>query len=243
MKESFESFQENIVNDIKQQLNSSNNKEDTYKEIISSIDTKIQPINALITANQTQMIASLSNLKESSIISQTNQNKVIEELGDFLNKYRTNSNFKGKSSENMLEVVLNKIFPTSEVINSSSSLKMSGDFMLKREGRLPILIENKNYDLAIQKEGVEKFLNIPLITEVINEINQKFDSDIVTFDFCDVICERGYDVKYVALPCLALPRRGMHCYDSARSAMFCRLLYVAVCNLLCFIYMYIYILL
>jgi hypothetical protein len=51
MKESFESFQENIVNDIKQQLNSSNNKEDTYKEIISSIDTKIQPINALITAN------------------------------------------------------------------------------------------------------------------------------------------------------------------------------------------------
>ena len=104
------------------------------------------------------MISSLSNLKESSIISQSNQNKVIEELGDFLNKYRTNSNFKGKSSENMLELVLNKLFPTSEVVNSSSSLKMSGDFMLKREGKQPILIENKNYDLAIQKEGVEKFL-------------------------------------------------------------------------------------
>lgn len=158
MKETFDIFQKNIIYDIKEQLNTSVNKEETYQEFISKIDTKLQPLNALITANQNQMVASLSNLKESSIISQTNQNKVIEELGDFLNKYRTNSNFKGKSSENMLELVLNKIFPTSEVINSSSSLKMSGDFMLRREGKIPILIENKNYDLAIQKEGVEKFL-------------------------------------------------------------------------------------
>jgi hypothetical protein len=30
--------------------------------------------------------------------------------------------------------------------------------MLKREGKHQILIENKNYDLAVQKEGVEKFL-------------------------------------------------------------------------------------
>ena len=105
-----------------------------------------------------QMLNSLSNLKDSSLSSQLLQNKVMEELGDFLNKYKTNSNFKGKSSENMLEGVLNKLYPTAEVINSSSSLKMSGDFMLKREGKQTILIENKNYDLAIQKEGVEKFL-------------------------------------------------------------------------------------
>lgn len=158
MKETFDIFQKNIIYDIKEQLNSSNNKEDTYKDFILNIDSKIQPLNALITATQNQMVSSLSNLKETTVISQTTQNKVIEELGEFLNKYRTNSNFKGKSSENMLELVLNKIFPTSEVINSSSSMKMSGDFMIKREGKNPILIENKNYDLAIQKEGVEKFL-------------------------------------------------------------------------------------
>ena len=66
--------------------------------------------------------------------------------------------FNNKSSENNLELVLNKIYPTAEVINSSSSLKLSGDFILKREGKQQILIENKNYDLAVQKEGVEKFL-------------------------------------------------------------------------------------
>ena len=158
MKGTFDTFQKTIVDDIKNQLSTSINKADTYKDIIANIDTKIQPLNALINANQMQMLNSLSNLKDSSLSSQLLQNKVMEELGDFLNKYKTNSNFKGKSSENMLEGVLNKLYPTAEVINSSSSLKMSGDFMLKREGKQTILIENKNYDLAIQKEGVEKFL-------------------------------------------------------------------------------------
>ena len=158
MKGTFDTFQKTIVDDIKNQLSTSINKADTYKDIIANIDTKIQPLNALINANQMQMLNSLSNLKDSSLSSQLVQNKVMEELGDFLNKYKTNSNFKGKSSENMLEGVLNKLYPTAEVINSSSSLKMSGDFMLKREGKQTILIENKNYDLAIQKEGVEKFL-------------------------------------------------------------------------------------
>jgi hypothetical protein len=162
MKENLESFQQVIITDIKGQLNTSSNKEEAYKEYISGIDAKMhtmqQPLYAFITANQEQMVSSLSNLKESSIVSQSNQNKVIEELGEFLNKYRTNSNYKGKSSENNLELVLNKIYPTAEVINSSSSLKLSGDFILKREGKQQILIENKNYDLAVQKEGVEKFL-------------------------------------------------------------------------------------
>jgi len=162
MKENLESFQQVIITDIKGQLNTSSNKEEAYKEYISGIDAKMQtiqqPLYAFITANQEQMVSSLSNLKESSIVSQSNQSKVIEELGEFLNKYRTNSNYKGKSSENNLELVLNKIYPTAEVINSSSSLKLSGDFILKREGKQQILIENKNYDLAVQKEGVEKFL-------------------------------------------------------------------------------------
>ena len=162
MKENLESFQQIIINDIKGQLNTTTNKEDAYKEYISGIDDKMktmqQPLYEFITANQEQMVSSLSNLKESSIIAQSGQNKVIEELGEFLNKYRTNSNYKGKSSENMLELTLNKMYPTGEVVNSSSSLKLAGDFILKREGKQQILIENKNYDLAIQKEGVEKFL-------------------------------------------------------------------------------------
>ena len=162
MKENLESFQNAVLNDIKAHLSSSINKDDVLKEYIGDIDGKMralqEPIKELIISNQEKVDTSLSNFKDSSIISQSNQNKVIEDLGEFLNKYRTNSNYKGKSSENMLELILNKMYPTGEVVNSSSSLKMAGDFILKREYKQKILIENKNYDLAIQKEGVEKFL-------------------------------------------------------------------------------------
>jgi hypothetical protein len=162
IKENFLSFQQVIITDIKEQFNTTSNKEDSLKQYIFGIDTKMQqfqqPLYAFISANQEQLISNISTLKESSIISQSSQNKVFEELGEFLNKYRTNSNYKGKSSENMLEVILNKIYPTAEIVNSSSSLKLAGDFLLKRENKPQILIENKNYDLAIQKEGVEKFI-------------------------------------------------------------------------------------
>jgi len=162
INEHLELFQQNITKELKSQINNSSNKEDIFKEYISTIDKKIQlmqePLLSFINTNQEHITSSLSNLKEENAISQVTQNKVIDELGIFLNKYRTNSNYKGKSSENMLELTLNKMYPTGEIINSSSSLKHAGDFLLKREGKKQILIENKNYDLAIQKEGVEKFL-------------------------------------------------------------------------------------
>ena len=44
------------------------------------------------------------------------------------------------------------------MINSSSSMKAAGDFLLKRDGKGTILVENKNYDLAIQKDEISKFL-------------------------------------------------------------------------------------
>ena len=162
IKENLQSFQVSIIEDIKGQLFQVIGNESALREYISSIDAKIQglqqPLYSFITANQDQITSNLNNLKESNILHQLTQNKIMEELGDFLNKYRTNSNYKGKSSEHMLEGILNKMYPTAEIVNSSSSLKLAGDFILKREGKAHILIENKNYDLAIQKEGVEKFL-------------------------------------------------------------------------------------
>lgn len=162
LKNEFQTFQKSIIDDIKLELLTTNNRELALKEYLSGIDNKInqlqQPIYSFITANQEQITNNLNNLRETNSVSQLAQNKVIDELSDFLNKYKTNSNYKGKSSEHMLEVVLSKIFPSDEIINSSSTMKLAGDFILKREGKSPILIENKNYDLNVQKEGVEKFL-------------------------------------------------------------------------------------
>jgi hypothetical protein len=154
IKENLQTFQVSIIEDLKGQLFQVIGNETALREYISSIDVKIQglqqPLYSFISANQDQITSNLNNLKESNILQQLTQNKIMEELGDFLNKYRTNSNYKGKSSEHMLESILNKMYPTAEIVNSSSSLKLAGDFILKREGKSHILIENKNYDLAIQ---------------------------------------------------------------------------------------------
>jgi len=162
LKDKFQTLQKTIIDDIKSELSTTVNKENGLKEYISGMDSKIQqlqqPIYSFISANQEQINANLNSLRDANSVAQLTQNRVIEELSDFLNKYRTNSNYKGKSSENVLEGVLCKMFPSDEVINTSSTMKLAGDFMLKREGKLQILIENKNYDLNVQKEGVEKFL-------------------------------------------------------------------------------------
>jgi hypothetical protein len=161
IKEKLQAFQQVIVDDIGKQLNSTVKSENSINEYISSLDVKIQqfqqPIYSFINANQEQITTSLSTLKEANIVSQANQDKVLNELGDFLNKYRTNSAFKGQSSEHMLENILNKMYPSSEVLDTRA-VKECGDYMLRREGKVPILIENKNYDLNVNIDEIKKFL-------------------------------------------------------------------------------------
>ena len=151
-----------LIEDFKTNIGSFNKNDDSLREYISGFENKVQllqnPLYSIINSHQENINNQFSSMKESNVVFQSNQDKVMKDLDEFLNKYRTNSNHKGKYSEHMLEGILNRIYPTAEVVNSSSSIKHSGDFMLKREGKGVVLIENKNYDLAVQKEGVEKFL-------------------------------------------------------------------------------------
>lgn len=160
MKEILNTFQETILTDIKVFVNSNSQSETTLKEYISGLDNKIQdlqkPIYSFITANQEQITSNLTSLRESNLIAQSTQNKVIEDLSDFLNKYSTNSAYKGRVSENKLEKVLTKVYPAAEIV-CSKALKESGDFMLKRQNKLTILIENKNYEANVNVEEIAKF--------------------------------------------------------------------------------------
>jgi len=57
----------------------------------------------------------------------------------------------------MLETVLNKMFPTADVTNTTAT-KASGDFMIRRDDRPVIMIENKNYERNVNIDEVKKFL-------------------------------------------------------------------------------------
>lgn len=158
------SFQKTINDDFKSFL-SSNNSETSLKEFISTLDSKMiamqQPIYTFLSSNQDQLTSKINGLREElreeTITNKQTNEKVMGELNDFLTKYKTSSQFKGQCSENMVGNILNKMYPTAEVINTTA-LKASGDFLLKRQGKQTILFENKNYEANVNIDEIKKFL-------------------------------------------------------------------------------------
>jgi hypothetical protein len=71
----------------------------------------------------------------------------------FLHK---NSSIKGKTSENILEILLSKKFPT-YIIDRTSSESHSGDFILKDNNKPDVLIENKDYEKNVNTDEIIKF--------------------------------------------------------------------------------------
>lgn len=160
LQDSLSVFQRTINDDIKVFL-STNNSESSLKDFISSLDAKIstmqQPIYTFISSNQEQLNVKLNTLRDDTMSNKSANDKVMSELNDFLSKYKTSSQFKGQCSENMLGNILTKMYPTGDVINTTA-LKASGDFLLKRNGKQTILLENKNYEANVNLDEIKKFL-------------------------------------------------------------------------------------
>jgi len=160
LQDSLSEFQRTINDDIKVFL-STNNSESSLKDFISSLDAKIstmqQPIYTFISSNQEQLNVKLNTLRDDTMSNKSANDKVMSELNDFLSKYKTSSQFKGQCSENMLGNILTKMYPTGDVINTTA-LKASGDFLLKRNGKQTILLENKNYEANVNLDEIKKFL-------------------------------------------------------------------------------------
>ena len=82
----------------------------------------------------------------------------ISQIKGFFDRQKNSSN-KGNDGENKLESILNEIFPTANVINTTGTSK-SGDFMVKRDDAFPIMFENKDYsnNVNVPYSEVEKFI-------------------------------------------------------------------------------------
>jgi hypothetical protein len=164
------SFQTSISADTNKLINSTNI--DSLKEFMASFESKSssmlqtvqQPIYAFLSASEERINSNITNLKDSANVNQVTQDKIFTELNDFLSKYK-NSSYKGQFGENQLENVLNKIYPSGEIINTSGQ-SASCDFLLKRENKPTILFENKDYSRNANPEEVKKFIRD------INERNQ-----------------------------------------------------------------------
>jgi hypothetical protein len=160
-------FRNTISEDTKKLLDIANKDDSIVKDFISKMNIQYesmitslqQPIYSFINSSEERINANLTSVKESSLMCQNSQEKLSTEIIDFLNRYKNNSNLKGSISENMLYELLQKLFPTDEIIDTHKNTA-SGDFIVKRRSKEKptILFENKDYKINVHTEEVEKFI-------------------------------------------------------------------------------------
>jgi hypothetical protein len=149
-----------LNDDIKQMLTlqSGNVKKDQLTDILGNISNKYdqmmqsiqQPILQVLSMNDERINKNINQQQET-------QQKMLTNLDEFLNKYKNNSSWKGKFSENLLQKTIVNMFPTAEIADTSKQ-NHTGDIIVRREGKNDILIENKDYADNVSTDEVNKFI-------------------------------------------------------------------------------------
>lgn len=119
---------------------------DTFeKQFTNLLQTIHQPLH--VNMSQLQAVTN-NNIQE--------QSKLFNEMSDFMKRYKISA-YKGSHGETRLSVILNTLYPTGEVI-STTSVKASGDFLLKRLDKPNIMFENKDYADNVCTDEIRKFI-------------------------------------------------------------------------------------
>jgi hypothetical protein len=160
-------FQKNIIDETTKLLYNSKT-ENSLDDFLTNFDLKFTtmtqsvqtPIYSFISASEERINKNLMLMKEHAMSKETVQDKLFSELDDFLNKNKyKNSSIRGKTGENQLEDILNQMFP-SALVKNTSGITASGDFILqeRENGKHNILFENKHYTSNVNSDEVLKFL-------------------------------------------------------------------------------------
>jgi len=122
-------------------------------DFILSMDTKLsnalKETNQYLTRNETRLETGFSQIKDISSNNQKDVSMLLQKM--------ENSSCKGKISENLLNNILQHLYPCAS-IDSVGTQKETGDVMLTRKGKPTILIENKNWDKNVVQTEVQKFM-------------------------------------------------------------------------------------
>jgi hypothetical protein len=178
---------------------------DKYNTLLSTIQHNI--LNYINTSEE-RIKNNINEMKETSNINQIIQEKMNEELSVYLNKYKISSK-KGEMSENILESLLNNSFPSSEIIKTTGQIN-SGDFMIKRNNKVKILIENKDYDSNVPKKEIDKFIfdvntqncgGIMISQHSGITFKKNYEIDINNGNILIYIHNMNYDVEKIILAC------------------------------------------
>jgi hypothetical protein len=155
-------FQTSLSNEINNLLKTDD--DNAVKNFISSFDSKCsamfqtvqQPVFSFLTASEQRIQSNIEIIKDSTLTTQSKNAATMDDLSSYLKKFN-NSSFKGAIGETELQALLNKMFPSAEIINSSGT-KACGDFMMERDNKPNIMLENKVYERNVTPDEVQKFI-------------------------------------------------------------------------------------
>jgi len=164
LNEKIQTFQKNMETETQKILKSIDNDDTSIKDYIVTVENKFsqllqniqQPIHMYINSSEEKINKNINEIINITRENMLVQNKLYEEMNDFLSKYRV-CNYKGNFSESQLFNILNEMFPSAEVLNTTKSTA-SGDIMLKRLNKPSIMFENKDYQEKVYKDEVDKFV-------------------------------------------------------------------------------------
>lgn len=160
----YDTIIKNFKDDITKNIDTFKNNNITIEQLNTIMDKKY---NSLFTNVQDTLFNyfnthtnNINNhfniLKENSSNQNIIQDKINDDLHTFLSKFKVGVG-RGLVGETILFNILNVLFPSCEIINSTS-LNNSGDFMLVRQNKKTILIETKDYsNVNVPKKEVLKF--------------------------------------------------------------------------------------
>lgn len=179
-KDSLNQINSSTINELKDHIS----KNSGSKEFMHTFETKLQdiqkPMYSFFNTQQEQLIKKLAE----NDCDKSKQDTVMTQLTDFLNKWKNSSTHKGNYGQNMLEGVLNSAYPSAEVVNTSG-FKASGDFILKRESKPTILVENKDYKSNVNNEEVKKF---------VRDVNEQQTHGIFLSQASGIISKNNYQI-------------------------------------------------
>ena len=160
------SFCNTITQDTTKLLEISNKDEVKIKSVVDNIDNQFnkmistiqQPIFTFIQSSEERTNSGIQQVREHLSLQQQTQQKLTNELNDFLNKYKNNSSSKGNISEAELYYIIQSIMPSDEIVKVGTDTATC-DFKVNRidKNKPTILFENKDYSRSVTTEEIKKF--------------------------------------------------------------------------------------
>jgi DNA-binding protein Fis len=211
---------ESLINNFKLELNNNiqtikdNDTHFNLDDVSKIIDTKYnnllsniqQTMLMNINCSEERVTKNILELKEFELIKQNDQDKLNNDLLLYLNKFK-NSTTKGSQSEMKLNNILQELYPSAEIIDTSNDTKKC-DIMIKRNNKPIILLENKSYQNPVSKDEILKFsrdiefqnYSAIMISQTSNiSTKENFQIDIINNNIVLYICNCNYDKDKIKL--------------------------------------------